>query len=61
MIKPIRFHVAVKRYLCIIHKNDWKIFSLISQHSLRLQGGIFSAESATVFIQLFYIQDAVKL
>ena len=58
---PIRLHVEAKRYLCAIKSNYFAILSPASQKSLELQGGVFSSEAATKFINQPYAKDAVKL
>ncbi len=59
--EPIRLHVAAKRYLCTINSEYWLKLSPASQNSLNLQGGIFSLEEATTFINHPYAQDAIQL
>ncbi len=59
--EPIRLHVAAKRYLCITNSEYWQTLSPASQHSLNLQGGIFSPDEATTFINHPYAKDAIKL
>jgi len=60
-LEPIRLHVDAKRYLCLIDKGYWAELSPASQHSLALQGGIFSEEQADAFMQQAYAQEAVRL
>lgn len=59
--EPIRLHVDAKRYLCVTNSEYWQTLSPASQHSLNLQGGIFSPEEATTFINHPYAEDAIKL
>jgi phosphonate degradation associated HDIG domain protein len=59
--EPIRLHVAAKRYLCATDNQYWNSLSPASRLSLELQGGIFSADEATLFIRQSYGKDAVKL
>ncbi|MGP1374986.1 MAG: phosphonate degradation HD-domain oxygenase [Almyronema sp.] len=58
---PIRLHVAAKRYLCAVDEQYWPSLSPVSQRSLELQGGIFSAAAAAAFIQQPYASAAVQL
>jgi len=58
---PIRLHVAAKRYLCAVDKTYWSSLSETSKLSLEIQGGPFTAEAATAFIQQPYASDAVQL
>jgi phosphonate degradation associated HDIG domain protein len=48
--EPIRWHVDAKRYLCHADATYHARLSVDSQRSLVLQGGIFNAEQAAVFI-----------
>ncbi len=59
--EPIRLHVEAKRYLCAIKPNYFSILSPASKKSLELQGGVFSTDAATKFINQPYAKDAVKL
>jgi phosphonate degradation associated HDIG domain protein len=61
LLAPIRMHVDAKRYLCFSNADYWATLSPISQQSLTLQGGIFSANEATAFINQPYAKDAVQL
>ncbi len=61
VVEPIRLHVAAKRYLCYADPDYWDGLSPISKRSLELQGGVFSAEEAAVFIDQPYARDAVQL
>jgi predicted HD phosphohydrolase len=47
LLAPIRMHVDAKRYLCFSNAHYWATLSPLSQQSLALQGGIFSANAAT--------------
>jgi len=58
--EPIRLHVEAKRYLGI-DSNYLAQLSWSSKHSLLLQGGVFSPEEATVFINKPFAKEAVKL
>jgi phosphonate degradation associated HDIG domain protein len=59
--EPIRLHVDAKRYLCAVEPTYWDTLSPASKRSLELQGGIFSAEAAALFIAQPYAEDAVQL
>ena len=59
--EPIRLHVDAKRYLCAVDSTYWETLSPVSQRSLELQGGIFSAEAAAAFIAQPYAKDAAQL
>jgi phosphonate degradation associated HDIG domain protein len=61
VLEPIRLHVDAKRYLCATDSSYWGDLSPASKHSLELQGGIYSAEQAQVFIEQPYAQEAVRL
>lgn len=59
--EPVRLHVEAKRYLCAVDQRYWQQLSPASQHSLTLQGGIFSDEAAAQFIQQPYAPEAAQL
>ena len=59
--EPIRLHVEAKRYLCAIQPDYFATLSPNSQASLELQGGVFSSDAATEFINQPYAEDAVQL
>lgn len=59
--EPIMWHVAAKRYLTATDANYFGILSEGSVRSLELQGGPFTPERATQFIERPYAPDAVKL
>lgn len=59
--EPIRLHVDAKRYLCAVNPDYWQSLSFASKRSLELQGGIFSPQEASRFIQRPYAKDAVQL
>jgi phosphonate degradation associated HDIG domain protein len=58
---PIKLHVAAKRYLCAVDADYWDSLSPTSKRSLSLQGGVFSPDQATAFIQQPYAKQAVQL
>jgi phosphonate degradation associated HDIG domain protein len=60
-IEPIRLHVDAKRYLCGADSNYWATLSPASQRSLELQGGAFSPDEASQFINQPHAKAAVKL
>ncbi len=59
--EPIRLHVAAKRYLCTVDGEYYASLSAASQHSLKLQGGPFSAADAQAFIAQPHAREAVQL
>lgn len=59
--EPIRLHVDAKRYLCFADKGYFDTLSPASVRSLELQGGVFSATEASVFLDGPFAQDAVNL
>lgn len=61
VLEPIRMHVDAKRYLCWADPAYWADLSPASQHSLALQGGVFSATEAEIFIAQPFAAEAVRL
>jgi len=61
VLGPIRLHVDAKRYLCAARPEYYEQLSEDSKRSLRLQGGVFSAEEAERFIRQPYAQEAVSV
>jgi phosphonate degradation associated HDIG domain protein len=61
LLEPIRMHVDAKRYLCFSNPDYWATLTPLSQRSLTLQGGKFSASEAAAFINQPYAQHAVQL
>ena len=61
LIDAVHWHVDAKRYLCFARTGYELALSEDSQLSLRLQGGVFDAESANDFIQRPGAGDAVRL
>lgn len=61
LLAPIRMHVDAKRYLCFSNPDYWATLTPLSQQSLTLQGGIFSASEAAAFINQPFAKDAVQL
>jgi phosphonate degradation associated HDIG domain protein len=59
--KPIALHVAAKRYLCLKQPGYLEALSPASQHSLALQGGMFTARQAQAFERQVYWREAVAL
>jgi len=58
---PVRLHVAAKRWLCARESGYWEALSPASQHSLELQGGVFTETQADHFIQLPQAEEAIRL
>lgn len=61
VLGAIALHVDAKRYLCANEPQYFQILSADSQRSLKLQGGMFSADQAQNFISLRYAASAVAL
>jgi phosphonate degradation associated HDIG domain protein len=61
VLEPIRLHVDAKRYLCATRADYYGRLSEDSKRSLKLQGGVFSAEQAERFIRQPHAADAVKV
>ena len=59
--RPIRAHVACKRYLSTIEDGYYDILSEASQVSLKAQGGPFTKEEAEKFIEKPFMKEAVEL
>jgi phosphonate degradation associated HDIG domain protein len=59
--EPVRMHVAAKRYLCAVEPEYWASLSDVSQQSLELQGGAFSAAEAREFKRNPFFEDGVRL
>ena len=57
----IQLHVDAKRYLCATLQGYEEALSADSKRSLKLQGGVFSADQAAVFIGRPGAADAVRL
>jgi phosphonate degradation associated HDIG domain protein len=58
---PVLLHVAAKRYLCVADRYYRDRLSPVSQKTLELQGGAYSAAEAQKFISRPYAQEAVRL
>ena len=61
VIRPIRAHVACKRYLSAVEKGYYEILSEASKISLEAQGGPFSKKEAEEFIKKPFMKEAVEL
>ncbi len=59
--EPVRMHVEAKRYLCAAEPEYWDSLSDVSQQSLELQGGTFTADEALAFEQKPFFADGVRL
>jgi phosphonate degradation associated HDIG domain protein len=59
--RPVGLHVAAKRYLCAIEPGYLEGLSPASLASLKLQGGVFTADQVDRFKALPYAQDAIRL
>ena len=61
VLDSIRLHVDAKRYLCLANATYHAKLSDDSKRSLALQGGIFSAEQASTFLNQSGARNAVLL
>jgi phosphonate degradation associated HDIG domain protein len=61
VLDAIKLHVDAKRYLCQANAEYFAKLSEDSKRSLKLQGGVFSAEQATAFLKQGGARDAVML
>jgi phosphonate degradation associated HDIG domain protein len=61
VLGPIRLHVDAKRYLCATRPGYFDALSEDSKRSLKLQGGVFSAEEAARFIGQPCAAEAVRV
>jgi len=59
--RPIRAHVACKRYLSSVEKGYYDILSEASKISLKAQGGPFTKNEAEEFIKKPFMKEAVEL
>jgi phosphonate degradation associated HDIG domain protein len=61
VLEPIRMHVDAKRYLCATRADYYTALSADSKRSLVLQGGVYSADEASRFVEQPHAEDAVKI
>ena len=61
VLGSIQLHVDAKRYLCATLPGYEDALSADSKRSLKLQGGVFSADQAAAFIARAGAVDAVRL
>ncbi|WP_323123380.1 phosphonate degradation HD-domain oxygenase [Burkholderia alba] len=61
VLEPVRLHVDAKRCLCAIDAGYYDSLSADSVRSLRLQGGVFDADTAAEFLRRPYAEDALRL
>ncbi len=61
VLNAIKFHVDAKRFLCATRAEYHAALSEDSKRSLILQGGIFSANEAEIFIAQAGAAEAVRL
>ena len=61
VIEAIRLHVDAKRALCALDAGYYDALSEDSKRSLKLQGGIYSAEQAAAFRAKPHAEDAMRL
>jgi len=59
--EPVRLHVAAKRFLATTERGYFDLLSPASVQSLRLQGGLMSAEERARFAAERFAGDAIKL
>jgi phosphonate degradation associated HDIG domain protein len=61
VVEPIKMHVDAKRALCAMEPAYYEGLSEDSKRSLKLQGGIFSAEQLETFLAKPFAEDALRL
>jgi phosphonate degradation associated HDIG domain protein len=61
VLDAIKLHVDAKRFLCQANAGYHDRLSADSKRSLELQGGVFSAEQAALFLKQNGAHDAVRL
>jgi gamma-butyrobetaine dioxygenase len=59
--EPVALHVPAKRFLCAVEADYYSGLSPASQHSLRLQGGIFTPDEVAAFRANPHAEAAVAL
>jgi len=59
--EPVRLHVAAKRYLCTVEPDYFGKLALDSVRSLKLQGGLMSADEVAAFRANPLHGEAVRL
>ena len=59
--RPIKAHVACKRYLSTVEDGYYDLLSEASKISLKAQGGPFTQDEAEKFIEQPYMKEAVEL
>ena len=59
--RPIKAHVACKRYLSTVEDGYYDLLSEASKISLKAQGGPFTRDEAEKFIEQPYMKEAVEL
>ena len=59
--RPIKAHVACKRYLSTVEDGYYDLLSEASKVSLKAQGGPFTQDEAKQFIEQPYMKEAVEL
>ncbi|MBI2735356.1 MAG: metal-dependent phosphohydrolase [Rhodospirillales bacterium] len=59
--EPVRLHVAAKRYLCTVESDYFGKLAPDSVRSLKLQGGLMSADEIEVFRANPHHAEAVRL
>ena len=61
VLEPIRLHVDAKRWLCAADPGYRDTLSPASQHSLELQGGVYSPVQAQHFLAQPFAAEAIRL
>ena len=61
VIEPIRLHVDAKRALCALEPGYHAALSEDSKRSLKLQGGIFTAEQLQAFMAKPFAAEAIRV
>ena len=59
--EPVRLHVVAKRYLCTVESDYFGKLAADSVRSLKLQGGLMSAEEVGIFRANPFHAEAVRL
>jgi phosphonate degradation associated HDIG domain protein len=59
--EPVRLHVAAKRYLATKEKGYYDLLSEASLLSLKLQGGLMSADEMQAFEKEPYFREGIQL
>lgn len=61
ILNSILYHVEAKRYLCYVDTKYHDHLSASSQHTLKLQGGVFTEDEAKEFEKIPFYKDACSI